>query len=238
MRVAAVANRLLWVLLIGLLVALLVLFARHDEGTVGGMLNEDFASLAVRVALLIFIGGMVLTLFRERFSKALEAALFWLVVALLLALGYTYRFELRDVGQRLLAELAPGYAASRGRIVEIARGQGGGFPVTTRVNGARVVMVLDTGASSVVLTLEDARTAGLPLEVLNYSVTVETANGRTRAAPVTLEQITVGAITEKSVPALVAQPGLLKTSLLGMTFLNRLQGWEVRGDKLVLRGYP
>jgi aspartyl protease family protein len=233
-----VANRLLWILLIGLLAALLVLFARHDEGTVGGMLNEDFASLAVRVALLIFIGGVVLTMFRERFSKALEAALFWLVVALLLALGYTYRFELRDVGQRLLAELAPGYAASRGHIVEIARGQGGGFPVTTRVNGSRVVMVLDTGASSVVLTQEDAKSAGLPLEVLDYSVTVETANGRTRAAPVTLDRVAVGSITEKSVPALIAQPGLLRTSLLGMSFLNRLQGWDVRGDKLVLRGYP
>jgi aspartyl protease family protein len=233
-----VANRLLWALLLGLLVALLVLFARHDEGTVGGMLNEDFAALAVRVALVIFIGGMVLTLFRERFSKALEAALFWLVVALLLALGYTYRFELRDVGQRLLAELAPGFAASRGRIVEIARGQGGGFPITAHVNGARVTMLLDTGASSVVLTQDDAKAAGLPLEVLNYSVNVETANGRTRAAPVTLDQIAIGAITEKSVPALVAQPGLLRTSLLGMSFLNRLQGWEVRGDKLVLRGYP
>lgn len=232
------ANRLLWILLVGLLIALLVLFARHDEGTIGGMLNEDFASLAVRVALLIFIGGMVLTLFRDRFSKALEAALFWFVVALLLALGYTYRFELRDVGQRLLAELAPGYAASRGRIVEIARGQSGGFPVMARVNGARVTLLLDTGASAVVLTQDDAKAAGLPLEVLNYSVTVETANGRTRAAPVTLDQLAVGAITERSVPALIAQPGLLRTSLLGMTFLNRLQGWEVRGDKLVLRGYP
>jgi aspartyl protease family protein len=231
-------SRMLWILLLGLLAALLVLFARHDEGTVGGMLNEDFASLAVRIALLIFIGGMVLTLFRDRITQALEAALFWLVVALLLVLGYTYRYELRDVGQRLLAELAPGYAASRGRTVEIARGQSGSFPVTTQVNGARVAMLLDTGASAVVLTQDDARAAGLPLEVLNYSVNVDTANGRTRAAPVTLDRIAVGAITERSVPALIAQPGQLRTSLLGMTFLNRLQGWDVRGDKLVLRGFP
>jgi aspartyl protease family protein len=55
---------------------------------------------------------------------------------------------------------------------------------------------------------------------------------------VTLDRVAVGSITEKSVPALIAQPGLLRTSLLGMSFLNRLQGWDVRGDKLVLRGYP
>ena len=117
-------------------------------------------------------------------------------------LGYTYRFELRDVGDRVLAELIPGPAATRGRTVEIARGAGGSFSVTIAVNGARVAMVLDTGATAVVLTQEAAKAAGLPLEVLNYSVNVETANGRARAAPVTLDRVSVGGITERSVPAL------------------------------------
>ena len=80
--------------------------------------------------------------------------------------------------------------------------------------------------------------AGLPLEVLNYSVQVDTANGRARAAPVTLDRISIGAITERSVPALIAQPGQLRTNLLGMSFLNRLESWEVRGDKLMMRGKP
>jgi aspartyl protease family protein len=97
-------------------------------------------------------------------------------------------------------------------------------------------MVLDTGASSVVLTQEAAKTAGLPLELLNYSVNVDTANGRSRAAPVTIDRLVVGDIVERAVPALIAQPGHLRTSLLGMSFLNRLESWEVRGDKLMLRG--
>ena len=88
------------------------------------------------------------------------------------------------------------------------------------------------------LTQEAAKAAGLPLEVLDYTVNVDTANGRTRAAPVTLDRLAVGGLVERSVPALVAQPGQLKTSLLGMSFLNRLESWEVRGDRLVLRGYP
>jgi len=57
-----------------------------------------------------------------------------------------------------------------------------------------------------------------------------------RAAPVTLDQLAVGGIVERAVPALIAQPGQLRTSLLGMSFLNRLESWEVRGDRLVLRG--
>jgi aspartyl protease family protein len=99
-------------------------------------------------------------------------------------------------------------------------------------------MVLDTGASKVVLTLDAAKAAGLPVEVLVYDITVETANGRTRAAAVTLDRMNVGEVVERAVPALIAQPGQLRTSLLGMSFLNRLESFEVRGDKVLIRGYP
>jgi aspartyl protease family protein len=160
------------------------------------------------------------------------------VVGLLLVVGYSYRFELRDVGDRLLAELMPGHVATRGQNAEVVRGQNGDFAVTAHINGARIPMVLDTGASSVVLTQDAAKAAGLPIEVLSYSVSVETANGRTRAAPVTLDRLTVGALTEREVPALVAQQGQLKTNLLGMSFLNRLESWEVRGNRLRMRGAP
>jgi aspartyl protease family protein len=87
-----------------------------------------------------------------------------------------------------------------------------------------------------VLTHDAARAAGLPLEMLNYSVQVDTANGRAHAAAVTLDRLVVGDIIERSVPALIAQPGQLRTSLLGMSFLNRLESWEVRGDRLMMRG--
>jgi aspartyl protease family protein len=226
----------LWLLLILLGGALLLLVIRHDAGTIAGLETGDFASLAYKIALLIFVGGAVLALFRNRIAEAFQAALFWVVVALVLAVGYTYRHDLRDIGDRVLAELMPGRAATRGSVVEIARGRGNEFQVTTQVNGARIAMVLDTGASAVVLTQEAAKAAGLPIEVLSYDVSVDTANGRTRAASVTLDRVTVGTIVERRVPALIAQPGQLKTSLLGMSFLTRLASWEVRGDRLVMRG--
>jgi aspartyl protease family protein len=237
-----VGRRLLWILLIGVALSFVILIARHDAGTISlpsmELSTEDFASLAYNLALIVFLGGAVLVIFRERLSQALEAALFWVAVGLVLALGYTYRMELRDVSERVMAEFVPGRAASRGvRTVEIVRGRTGEFQVSTLVNGARSNMVLDTGASAVVLTQEAAKAAGLPLEVLSYNVNVDTANGRTRAAAVTLDRLAVGDIVERSVPALIAQPGQLRTSLLGMSFLNRLESWEVRGDKLMMRGY-
>jgi len=231
-------RKLLWLLLLGLLLTLTVLVIRRQGITLANLGSNDFSSLTIYVILAVFAGGMVLTLFRERISQALEAALLWALVAFILLVGYTYRAELHDIGDRLLAELIPGRAVTHGQTVEIARGRGGDFSVTTHVNGARIPMVLDSGASAVVLTYDAAKAAGLPLEVLQYTVNVETANGRARAAPVTLDKIAVGGLTERSVSALVAQPGQLRGSLLGMSFLNRLESWEVRGDKLMMRGYP
>jgi aspartyl protease family protein len=229
---------MLWVLLAGLGLSLVILLVRHSEGTVGPLTTDDFASLTVKIALLVFLGGSAVVIFRESIAKALQAILFWVVLGMVLALGYTYRFDLRTAYEKVMAELVPGRAASSGRVVEIARGNAGEFSIITQVNGGTVPMILDTGASSVVLTQQAAKAAGLPLEVLNYNVVVDTANGRTRAAAVTLDRIAIGGLVERAVPALIAQPGQLRTSLLGMSFLNRLESWEVRGDKLIMRGYP
>jgi aspartyl protease family protein len=236
--VTEVRQRLLWLLLVGLLIAGLVVVARHGEVALGPLSTQDFSSFIYKIALLVFVGGAAVTLFRGRVAHALAAMLLWVVLGLLLVIGYSYRFELRDVADRVIAELVPGHVITRGRNVEVARTSTGDFAVTAQVNGATIAMVLDTGATSVVLTREDAKAAGLPLEILAYTANIDTANGRTRAAPVTLDRLAIGGLVERSIEALVAQPGQLKMSLLGMSFLNRLQSWEVRGDRLLLRGYP
>ena len=229
---------LLWFLLAIGLVAFGFIYLEKNEITVAGLSALDTSSLSVKLIIVAFLAVVVIGLFRGRFSQAIRAILIWIAIVLALAVGYTYRFELREVADRVMAEFLPGHAATRGRTVEVARGSGGNFVVVTQVNGARLSMILDTGASSVVLTHEAAKAAGLPLEVLSYSVPVDTANGRTRAAPVTLQTIGVGGIVERDVAALIAQPGQLRQNLLGLSFLNRLEGWEVRGDRLLLRAYP
>jgi aspartyl protease family protein len=124
------------------------------------------------------------------------------------------------------------------RIVQIPRGQGGEFALQAKINGVTTPMVIDTGATSVVLTYETAKAAGLPLELLDYDVDLETAGGHTKAARLTLDRLAIGKLVERSVPALVVPHGKMKTNLLGMSFLDRLESWEVRTDNLMLRGYP
>jgi aspartyl protease family protein len=124
------------------------------------------------------------------------------------------------------------------RAVQIARGQAGEFALQAKINGVTAPMVIDTGATSVVLTYETAKAAGLPLELLEYDVDVETAGGHTKAARLTLDRLAIGKLVERSVPALVVPHGQMKTNLLGMSFLDRMESWEVRPDRLMLHGYP
>jgi aspartyl protease family protein len=233
-----VRRLLFWLLLAGAAVASVLVFARHGSVAADAVWDSRFAGYGIDIVLVVLGGAALAVMFRHSFGQALAAALTWIAIGLVLLVGYTYRFELHGAADRVMAELVPGHVITHGRSVELARAAGGNFDVVAQINGARVAMILDTGASSVVLTREDARIAGLPLEVLSYSESIETANGRTRAAPITLDRIAVGGLVERSVQALVAQPGQLRTSLLGMSFLNRLQSWEVRGDRLLLRGYP
>ena len=129
-------------------------------------------------------------------------------------------------------------AKSPSRAVQIPRGQSGEFAIQARINGVTTPMVIDTGATSVVLTYETAKAIGLPLELLEYDVDVETAGGHTKAARLSLDRLAIGKLVERSVPALVVPHGQMKTNLLGMSFLDRMESWEVRADRLVLHGYP
>lgn len=232
-------GRLFWFLLLAVLFVLLIALAGREGRRLAGLEAGDLGLAAYYLIWLVAIGAALAVLFRRQFGQALRMAAIWLGIVIALMLLYTYRGELREASSRVMAELVPGQPASRGvRVVEIVRGRGGDFRVQVEVNGVRVPMVLDTGASAVVLTHDAAKAIGLPVDVLVYNVTVDTANGRTRAAAVTLDRVAVGDVVERAVPALIAQPGQLRTSLLGMSFLNRLESFEVRGDKVLLRGFP
>jgi aspartyl protease family protein len=137
-----------------------------------------------------------------------------------------------------VSELLRKRAAQPTRAVLIARGRSGEFALRAKINGVVAPMVVDTGATSVVLTYETAQAAGLPLELLEYDVNLETAGGHTRAARLTLDRLAIGKLVERSVPALVVPQGQMKTNLLGMSFLDRLESFEVHADRLMLRGYP
>ena len=103
-----------------------------------------------------------------------------------------------------------------------------------RVNSGYIDFLVDTGASSVALTLTDARRAGVRDSDLRYDVPISTAGGRNYAARISLDQVALGGIILRDVDAFVVKDGL-ETSLLGMSWLGRLQEVKATPSALLLR---
>jgi aspartyl protease family protein len=120
-------------------------------------------------------------------------------------------------------------------VVEIEAERNGHFSAEADINGRSIPVMIDTGATMVVLSYEDAERAGLFLTDKDFTRAVSTANGTARVAPVTLDRVSIGNITVRDVPAAVAESGRLRTSLLGMTFLSRLSRFDMRAGRLVLQ---
>ncbi len=144
----------------------------------------------------------------------------------------------RQAGVRTEAERAPARTrpvrrSSRGT-VEVQAGRNGHFIITADVNLSPVRFVVDTGASFVALRQSDAETAGIYLSESDFRHPVSTANGTAYGARVQLDSVAIEGIDLDSVNALVLPDRLLGVSLLGNSFLNRLDRFEVSDNSLVM----
>ncbi|MGD9512252.1 MAG: TIGR02281 family clan AA aspartic protease, partial [Geminicoccaceae bacterium] len=109
----------------------------------------------------------------------------------------------------------------------------GHYRVQAAVNGVPVAFMIDTGASDVVLSPADATRLGLRPDRLRFTGRASTANGEVALAPVSLREIRIGQLTRRDIGAVV-NGAPMPFSLLGMSFLASLEGWEARGDRLLL----
>jgi aspartyl protease family protein len=120
------------------------------------------------------------------------------------------------------------------RRVDLPVGRGGQFHANVEINGRTIPMLVDTGASYVALSAEDADRLGVITRPSDFTMTMHTANGRAKAAPVRLHAVHVDTLSVYDVDAVVAQPGAMSSSLLGMSFLRRLTRFEAQPDRLRL----
>lgn len=213
----------------------LALLISADAGSLAGLTQAQTAQLVPMLVLLIVFAGGLFTR-RRRASELIGSVLLWAGIFGVAALTYAYRDEIVGMAGRVAGELRPGVAmvdAERGSAT-FRRGIGGHFEINATVNGHTTPMIFDTGASAVVLTIEDARAAGIDTETLRFTIPVSTANGTGRAARVRLDRIEVGGIAREGVVAFIAEADALDTSLLGMTFLETLSRYSVTQNSLEL----
>ena len=224
----------LWVLLAALMLTALVAYLviefpdrAEDEDT---PLRLVYAG-----AWFTLIGGAAIVHMRAQPGLAIRQAAAWIAIAGVIFIGYSFRNELATLGNRLSADLIPGQGRVSGDDSLILTAQSNGhFSVKARVDGVDLRFLVDTGASDVTLNLNDARRLGIDPSRLNFNKPYRTANGTVYGALITLREVAVGPIVLRNVRASVNQ-GELSNSLLGMSFLSRLSGYEVNGDRLTLR---
>jgi aspartyl protease family protein len=233
-----------WLAILALIVAAVALVVSGDAGSIAGMSSETFARVVAGVAIVIFLSGAVTASYRGRFLEAMRHMASWAAMLLVLVALYAYRLEIAMVADRVVGELSPQGTQVNvtgsygpGQAVRIKRNAWSGhFVASARIKDKAVDMIVDTGASTIVLRNEDAKKLGINMRSLRYTVPVQTANGSSYAARVELDNVFIGKVGLKGVEALIAKPGSLHQSLLGMSFLSRLRSYEFAGEYLELRG--
>ncbi len=209
---------------------------------IAGYDNEHLGTVAGVMGLALLTLSVFGRAYRGRVGEAVKAVLLWLCIGMGAAIGFNYRDEIGQFGYRIAAELGgpqpaqtTEQAATGEQSIRIRRRGDGHFIANVTVNGSSVPMLVDTGASTVVLKQADAKKLGIDVARLKYTVPVQTANGVAYAAHVRLRSAAIGSISLSNIDALVTQQGALKESLLGMTFLSRLRSYEFAGNFLTFR---
>lgn len=222
-----------WLIALAVLVTALVVYvAGRYPGTLAD--GDNRLHLTYLVMLLVLLLSSAMLHRRFNLTQKLRQGALWLAVGAALVLAYSLRDEGLALWNRMAGELMPSRGTEADGAVTFRASRGGHFMVEVHVEGVPIRMMVDTGATTVVLSPADARRLGFDLDALTFDTLFQTANGTVRGAPVRIRRMVLGPITLDDVRASV-NGAPLANSLLGMSFLNRLSGYEVRGDRLTLR---
>jgi len=172
------------------------------------------------------IGGSAIVAGRSNMGKMAQQAVIWVLIFVGVIGAY-------GLWEDISNDVNPRQAIINDSTVAVPRGPGGHYQLTLDINGAAVDFIVDTGASQVVLSQTDARRIGIDPAALNYSSIANTANGTVRTAPVMLDEVVLGGIADRNIPAVV-NGGPMDASLLGMTYLGLYDRIEISNGQLVL----
>lgn len=191
------------------------------------MSDFDTAHLIYLIVLGIAVVMWFVATNREKLGTVIQQALIWVLIFIGVMAGIALWDDVRRGAMRGQT------VATTGDWVELPRHADGHYYVTAQVNGEPIVFVVDTGATDIVLTREDAEAAGLDPDNLAYVGRAMTANGEVRTAPVRLDSLNIGPIRDENIVAVV-NDGQMDQSLLGMSYLQRYSSVEISAGKLLL----
>lgn len=181
---------------------------------------------------LLLASSLITHIKRDRLGTA-RNFLLWVSIIFLLITLYSYRYEMQTVKDRVVSTLFPSKAVMKNGAITFQASQDGHYYLWADINNTPIYFMLDTGATDIVLTQRDAKKIGIVPQRLDYTKIYHTANGTSYGAPVVISRFTLGELQLYNLHASV-NAGKMQTSLLGMSFLNQLQGYEVKNGVLML----
>ena len=190
------------------------------------MSTDQIMQLTYLVLLAAAIGGSAIVAGRNNMGKMAQQAAIWALIFVGVIGAY-------GLWEDITNDVNPRQAILSDSTIAVPRSNDGHYHLTLDVNGTAIDFVIDTGASQVVLSQRDAARIGIDANSLNYSGAASTANGVVRTAPVVLDQVTLGDITDRNIRAVV-NGGDMDNSLLGMTYLGLYSRIEISNGELVL----
>ena len=225
-----------WMVVIASLTAAAIYLAGPPHvAHVGHVKSAQILVYFVVFAAGLTIAGAVRLLARGGRETARHAVL-WVCMVAVGIFAYSSKAELEMLYHHAKGELYPSVALSTAQgEAQFRRTWDGHYRVAAKINGVEERLLIDTGASMVLLPYERVAEFGIDPKKLDFRVPVTTANGKSTVAPVTIDSIRIGPIEVRDVSAAVAHPGRLKMGLLGMSFLDKLEETSFRGDRLILR---
>lgn len=190
------------------------------------MSTDQILQLSFLVLLGAALAGSAIVAGRNNLGRMAQQALIWALIFV----GVIGAYGLwGDISQTV----APHQSIAADGTIRAPRGAGGHYHLEIAVNGVPVRFIVDTGASQIVLSQQDARRVGIDPAALAYSGRAQTANGIVTTAPVTLDSLAIGGLTDGPLRAVV-NGGAMETSLLGMTYLGLYDRIEISGNTMVL----
>lgn len=199
------------------------------------MYKGDISQAIFLAIILAFLLFAFFAKSQQQRTQTLKVTFAWSGIFIAIIIAYAFRFELQDLKNRVLAVLLPSYSWSSGeKQITIARHQNGHFYLYANApNGPKVKFLVDTGATNIALTMEDAIKLGVDVNRLNYTHRYSTANGINYGAPVKIKQMQIKEKDFYNVSAHVMRSGL-DISLLGMSLIDDFKDFQITRDLLIL----
>jgi aspartyl protease family protein len=189
-------------------------------------MSDIIAQLAYLAVLIVAIGGWFLASNRSSISKTLQMALVWGMI-------FMGGMAIYGLWTDIIEAAVPRISLNSKGGIEVPRSRNGHYHLTVEINDVDIKFLVDTGATDLFLTQEDAKRVGINIKNLAYIATAYTANGPVKIAHTKLKKVKLGEFVDLQVNASI-NGGEMQQSLLGMSYLSNYDKIEISENTLIL----